>query len=133
MQITINNSFYKKLDEVVSRVDDEAIEAGEKIVDFAVRASPVKTGAYVDSFAVVSRGGGSGTRSRSSRNRPMEANPEGLRESVASALRTSVASFTPSEDGGFTLINRAPHAPVVELYHAVFEQTRSYAQGLFGR
>ena len=133
MQITINKNFYKKLDQFLESADEEAIIKGQEVVTYAVQISPVQTGAYVDSFAVVSRGGGSGTRSRSSSGRPKEPNPEGLRESVAAALRTSVSTMKPSETGGFTLTNRAPHASVVERRHAVFERTRSYAEGLFGR
>lgn len=129
IQVTVNKSFYDKLEAIENRAKELSVELGEKIVTRAVQLSPVDTGAYVESFSVVPRGSGGG-RMRSSRNKPKASNPEGLKAETIGRLKASVAAIDPVETGGFTLVNRAPHARIVERVenghgHLVFEQVRN--------
>jgi len=126
IQVTVNKSFYSKLEAIEEEAKEKAIELGQEVVSFAVGISPVDTGAYVESFSVVPRGS-SGGRSRTSKNRPKASNPEGVRGEAIGRLRSSVVAIDPNETGGFTLINRSPHARAVEYKHGylVFEQTRN--------
>lgn len=52
-QITINTSFYKKMDELENRVKHEVYSKGEEIVSYAVAISPVYSGAYVESLSLI--------------------------------------------------------------------------------
>lgn len=124
-QVTINSSFYKKMDQIHNSVKEKVWSKGEEIVSYAAAISPVKSGAYVESFSVVPRGAGGG-RSRSSNNRPDEPDKEGKKMGEASRLRSEVRSIDPLEENGFTLRNRAPHANEVEntLKHSVFLRTK---------
>lgn len=124
-QITINNSFYQKMDKVKNGVKETVWNKGEEIVSYAVAISPVQTGAFVESFSVVARGAGGG-RSRTSNNRPVlsPAEKEGKKEDEAARLRSEVRSVDPLEDKGFTLRNRAPHNKVVDDNHQVFLRTK---------
>lgn len=118
-QITINQSFYKKMEELQNSTKREVWDKGEEIVSYAAAVSPVQTGAYVESFSVVSRGSGGG-RSRTSNNRPILGDKEAKKQSEAERLRAEVRSIDPLESEGFTLRNRAPHNKEVEQKHNVF-------------
>lgn len=122
-QITINKSFYDKMDLIKNRTRDGVYSKGEQIVSYAVAISPVRTGAYVESFSVVERGAGGG-RSRSSNGRPVLVDKVGKKEEEAARLRAAIRSIDPLESGGFTLRNRAPHANDVESRHRVFAKTK---------
>lgn len=122
-QITINQSFYKKMDQLENQVKEKVWTKGEEVVSYAATISPVQTGAFVESFSVVPRGSGGG-RSRSSHNRPIVADKAGKKQEEAARLRAEVRAIDPLEESGFTLRNRAPHANAVEAKHAVFLRTK---------
>ena len=123
-QITINTSFYKKMDELENRVKHEVYSKGEEIVSYAVAISPVYSGAYVESFSVRPRGDSSG-RSRSSENKPELTLPakDAKKQDEAERLRQEVRAVDPLESEGFTLRNRSPHNKDVEQKHNVFLRT----------
>ena len=97
----------------------------EHVANYAVKISPVDTGAYVESFSMVKAGQGGG-RSRKSDVRPNGvkkgvggANPETFREVAKNQLREDIEGINikqmlEQEDVRFTLRNRAPHANTVE-------------------
>ena len=123
-QITINQSFYKKMDEIENRLKHEVYSKGEEIVSYAAAISPVKTGAYVESFSVVPKGAGGG-RSYSSKNRPdFLGSKDALKQDEAARLRSEIRSIDPLESEGFTLRNRSPHSKDVENKHNVFLRTK---------
>lgn len=114
IQVTVNNSFFNKIKQTEELLEEEAKELAYKIIDTTVNSSPVDTGAYMDSFSIVPRGS-SGGRSRTSRGKPRNQPWEPYASAAKSRLRASVAAMTLSENGGFTLVNRAPHARFVEF------------------
>ena len=59
-QITINQSFYKKMDQLENQIREKVWSKGEEVVSYAAAISPVQTGAFVESFSVVPRGSGGG-------------------------------------------------------------------------
>ena len=118
-QVTINQSFYRKMDELENIAKERILSKGEEIVSYAAIISPVQTGAYVESFSVVPRGAGGG-RSRSSDNKPIVADKQGKKLAEAERLKAEVRQIDPLESDGFTLRNRAPHANDVERKHNVF-------------
>ena len=124
-QVTINQSFYKKMDEIRNKAKEGIWLKGEEIVSYAAAISPIQTGAYVESFSVVGRGAGGG-RSRSSENRPVL--PIGAKDAKkqdeAARLRAEVRAIDPLEEDGFTLRNRAPHNKDVEKKHNVLMRTK---------
>lgn len=132
-QITINKSFYDKIDKMENRVKEEVLTKGEEIVSYAASISPVYSGAYVQSFSVVGRGAGGG-RSRTSgyipdveagtREREYKGDKNALKQDQAARLRGQVRDIDPLDEGGFTLRNRAPHNKEVEGKHLVFGRTK---------
>ena len=124
-QITINSSFYKKMDEMENRVKNEVYSKGEEIVSYAVAISPIYSGAYVESFSVRPRGDSSG-RSRTSNGRPELSLPakDAKKQDEAVRLREEIRSIDPLESEGFTLRNRSPHNKIVEKNHDVFLRTK---------
>ena len=141
-QVTINQSFYDKMDKLRDGAKEKAWTKGEEVVSYAVAISPVWTGAYVESFSVRARGNSSGRMRKSqynpdspeSVNRELKKSPSevaALKESEAARLREEVRSIDPLEQNGFTLRNRAPHAQLVEdkLGHAVFRRTKARFSG----
>lgn len=122
-QVTINQSFYKKMDALRNGVKERVWSKGEEVVSYAVAVSPVDTGAYVESFSVVARGAGGG-RSRTSNNRPSIVDKDSKKQEEAARLRADVRAIDPLEEGGFTLRNRAPHSNEVEQKHNVFLRTK---------
>lgn len=124
-QITINSSFYKKMEQMENRVKERVWAKGEEVVSYAAAISPVDTGAYVESFSVRSRGDGGG-RSRSSKRKPsLPSGAKGAKkQDEAARLRAEVRSVDPLEEDGFVLRNRAPHSGEVEKKHNVFLRTQ---------
>lgn len=129
-QVTINDSFYKKLGRIKELAEEEVKLRAKDIVDYAVDISPVDTGAYVESFSVVPRGAGGG-RMRSSKGRPRKQNRQAVQEQEKARLSQEIDTLDIAEAGGFTLRNRAPHANDVEYGenwirdgYYVFTQTR---------
>jgi hypothetical protein len=122
-QVTINQSFYNKLDKLRGDVKEKVWSKGEEVVSYAAAISPIQTGAYIESFSVVPRGSGGG-RSRSSNNKEVVADKEAKKLDEAARLRAEVRAIDPLETNGFTLRNRAPHANTVEDNHLVFARTK---------
>lgn len=102
----------------------EAVAASEvqkrlqEIGDYAIDVSPVDTGAYVESFSIVKAGAGGG-RSRTSKGKPRQQNPEAKKQQAKEQIAQDVAALNLKEDMAaaqtkYTLRNRAPHAKMVE-------------------
>jgi hypothetical protein len=117
-----NKSIQATFSRLKGRLNDmaeEKIEARlEDLADYAVRISPVDTGAYVNSFSIkrANQGGG---RSRTSDNKPTGQSPEAERQDAFNQLLTDIQALNISdmmEQGNvkFTLRNRSPHALDVE-------------------
>ena len=133
-QITVNSSFYKKMDEVENKIKEKVWTKGEEVVSYAASISPVYSGAYVKSFSVVARGGGGGRMRQSPYAQDYADNALGrkeyqgdkgaLKQGEAERLRASVRSIDPFESEGFTLRNRSPHNKIVEEKHSVFLKTK---------
>ena len=107
---------------VVNRINGAAASAVkqrlQEITDYAVDVSPVDTGAYVESFSLVKAGSGGG-RSRSSKGKPRQQNPEAKKQVAREQLASDIASLSIEDDLAesqtkYTLRNRAPHANTVE-------------------
>ena len=130
-QVTINDSFYKKIGGLKKAAEEQVKSRAEEIVDYAVSISPVDTGAYVESFSVAPRGA-SGGRMRSSKGRPKGQDRFAVQERQAARLKADLDKIDIAEAGGFVLRNRAPHAnnvetgagwPITEGYY-VFQRTK---------
>jgi len=109
-------------DRLKGRLNDMAEEQIENrledIADYATRISPVDTGAYVTSFSI-KRAGQGGGRSRTSKNKPRNQNPEQKRQEAYGQLLGDIQALNVSdmlEQGNvrITLRNRSPHARDVE-------------------
>ena len=133
-QITINSSFYKKMDEMENKIKEKVWTKGEEVVSYAAAISPVYSGAYVKSFSVVPRGGGGGRMRQSPYaqddadnalgRKEYKGDKNALKQGEAERLRASVRSIDPLESEGFTLRNRSPHNKIVEEKHSVFLKTK---------
>jgi hypothetical protein len=103
----------------IEQVAAEQIERRlEAVASYAVNISPVDTGAYVNSFSM-GRAGFGGGRSRTSKGKPPNQNPEAKKQEVFEALQgdikgMNIKKMLQQEDVRFTLRNRAPHANTVE-------------------
>lgn len=113
-QITINKSFYDDMGKLEEFAKSSVEDMGRDIVEYAVRISPVDTGAYVESFSVVPRGAGGG-RSRTSHGKPRGQNKNNSHQEAITRLNAELDAIDPLTSGGFTLRNRAPHANAVEV------------------
>jgi hypothetical protein len=116
MQVTAKKSLflpkkmlYEKVGEVVK---DKAIET----VSIAVNLSPVDTGAFVESWQVNPRGDRTAL-ARSAAGRPSlpASAKQAKREQEKTRLIERIGSFDTENLDGFTLTNRAPHIPLIEL------------------
>lgn len=112
LQVTVNKSLMSKLDAIKKDAEDQAKGIGIRVVTTAVEISPVDTGAYVESFSVVPRGAGGG-RSRTSRGKPRNQNPQVVKEEELKRLLAELDAI-PDISDGFTLRNRSPHSNFVE-------------------
>ena len=112
-QMTINNSFFNKLelvgDELVELVEDELVGLASTAVDL----SPVDTGAYVTSFSFVRKGSGGG-RSRTSNNKPTGQSISAMRDQGFSQLMSDIKTLDIKSTDGAVLKNRSPHSNDVE-------------------
>jgi hypothetical protein len=117
-----NKSIQATFSKIRGRLNDlaeEEIESRlEDIADYALRISPVDTGAYVNSFSI-KRAGQGGGRSRTSDNKPRGRSPEAEKQDAFGQLLTDIQALNISdmvEQGNvkFTLRNRSPHAADVE-------------------
>lgn len=87
-------------------------------VEVAIKASPVKTAAYVDSF------GFNGPQGFSSKNRQLSQDAGAAKARNLQRLLRDIDSL--SVDGPIVFTNNAPHADAVEIKHGhrVFAQVR---------
>jgi hypothetical protein len=109
-------------DKIENRVADEVEQKFDEIASYAVYVAvpdqSIDTGAYVTSFSIGKAGFGGG-RSRSSKNKPKNQNPQAMKDQAYSQLigdidRIDFKAMLESGDARFTLKNRAPHARDVE-------------------
>jgi hypothetical protein len=123
MQIGISQ-LVKRVETQLNEVRDVFLE---KMAEKAIMASPVDTGAYVESFTVTTISGGG--RSRSSHGRPRGQNVEAKKEEAFNQVLGDIAVL-PLDVTKVYLTNKAPHAPSVEGYHGVFAEVRNVASYL---
>ena len=115
MQVTVAQSFFKKIALLEEKVEQRVMEKASDIVTDAVDQSPVHTGAFVESWQINPRGERSRrARSSAGRNPLPEGAKEAKRETEKSRLLSRVASFDFSTLDGFTLTNTAPHNDFIE-------------------
>lgn len=125
MGVKINNSFYQKIDAINEKIESEVGEKFFAIARTAVLASPVDTGAFVNSWSFKDNLGGG--RSKSSRNKPrgVPDQPQKLTSLRNLAKDINVALSGDSKRGyrkvgieipvgEYYFLNRAPHAQKVE-------------------
>ena len=125
MGVKINNSFYQKIDAINEKIESEVGEKFFAIARTAVLASPVDTGAFVNSWSFKDNLGGG--RSKSSRNKPrgVPDQPQKLTSLRNLAKDINVALSGNSKRGyrkvgieipvgEYYFLNRAPHAQKVE-------------------
>ena len=115
MQVTVAQSFFKKIALLEEKVEQRVMDKASDIVTDAVDQSPVYTGAFVESWQI-NPGGERSRRARSSAGRtPLpEGAKEAKRETEKSRLLSRVASFDFSTLDGFTITNTAPHNEFIE-------------------
>ena len=115
MQVTVAQSFFKKIALLEEKVEQRVMDKASDIVTDAVDQSPVYTGAFVESWQINPRGERS-RRARSSAGRtPLpEGAKEAKRETEKTRLLSRVASFDFSTLDGFTVTNTAPHKKLIE-------------------
>jgi len=115
MQVTVAQSFFKKLDMLEQKVEQKVKKIASEIVTDAVDVSPVHTGAFVESWQINTRGDRS-RRARTSKGRsPLPEGAKGAkRETEKARLLSRVASFDFSKLDGFTITNTAPHNNLIE-------------------
>lgn len=111
-----------RLNDIAEEVIEERLE---DMADYAIRISPVDTGAYVESFSIKRAGSGGGRRKSSEarangvRKGTGGANPESFRAEAYKNLNADIQALNISdmlEQGNvkITLRNRSPHARDVE-------------------
>ena len=109
-------------DKIENRVADEVEQKFDEIASYAVYVAvpdqSIDTGAYVTSFSIGKAGFGGG-RSRSSKNKPKNQNPQAMKDQAYSQLigdidRIDFKAMLESDNTKFTIRNRAPHARDVE-------------------
>ena len=116
-------STFKSINDKIEKKTAGAVEQIiEDIAYYAIyRGVPdqaVDTGAYVTSFSIGPAGFGGG-RSRSSKGKPRNQNPQAMKEQGYSQLQSDISGINfvellKSGNAKFTLRNRAPHAYAVE-------------------
>lgn len=114
MKVKVNSrSLSLKLEEAERAAKEAAKAKVMKVASDAVRASPVDTGAFVESWSIVPKGSGGG-RSKSSKGKPRKQNRSAIQEQhIAQELPKDLAAHgeTIISSGGAVVRNRAPHGP----------------------
>jgi len=118
IQATMNSFKNKIEDKVAEEVEQRFDEIASYAVYVAVPDQSIDTGAYVTSFSIGPAGFGGG-RSRSSKNKPKNQNPQAMKDQAYSQLvadidRIDFEAMLESGNTRFTLRNRAPHVRDVE-------------------
>jgi len=116
MQVTVGKSFFKKMDAVTAKMGEVVKDRAIEIVSEAVNLSPVDTGAFVESWQVNPRGDRTAL-ARSAAGRPSlpAGAKQAKREQEKARLVGRIESFDTEKLDGFTITNRAPHIPLIEL------------------
>lgn len=135
MGAKINQSFYQKIDAISEKVEDEVGKKLFGVASTAVLASPVDTGAFVNSWSFKDNLGGG--RSKSSRNKPrgVPEQPQKLTSlrNLAKDINDALAGNSTKgyrktgieiPVGEYYLINRAPHADKVEDKYKIKSRVR---------
>lgn len=123
-QVTISPSFQAKMTKLEELVGDKIEEKLVSIANYAIEISPVKSGAFVESWSLVPIGSGPNRRI-SSDGRPdkdfMSAKSD-ARENVArdaARLKDRIV-----KDGGAALRNGSPHAKEVDKKYLTVTRVR---------
>jgi hypothetical protein len=116
MQVTVGKSFFKKMDAVTAKMGEVVKDRAIEIITDAVDSSPVDTGAFVESWQVNPRGDRTAL-ARSAAGRPSlpAGAKQAKREQEKARLVGRIESFDTEKLDGFTITNRAPHIPLIEL------------------
>ena len=117
-----NPSLQQKMAALQFKADELLKDKLEAIADYAVVVSPVKTGAYVESFSFAV--GAGRPRGKSSNNRPM-ANREAAMQDARTNLYSDIDKMDLTKSDKVTLRNGSPHAVEVEKKHSVFTKVRN--------
>ena len=118
IQATMEAFKNKIEDRVAAEVEQKFDEVASYAVYVAVPDQSIDTGSYVTSFSIGPSGFGGG-RSRSSKNKPKNQNPQAMKDQAYSQLigdidKIDFEAMLESGDARFTLRNRSPHARDVE-------------------
>ena len=125
MGVKINNSFYQKIDAINEKIESEVGEKFFAIARTAVLASPVDTGAFVNSWSFKDNLGGGRSKSSRNKSRGVPDQPQKLTSLRNLAKDINVALSGDSKRGyrkvgieipvgEYYFLNRAPHAQKVE-------------------
>mgnify|MGYP000043848733 FL=1 len=120
--LTINKSLDDKISMLQKMAEEEVKDRLEYIANYAVVVSPVKTGAYVESFSFAV--GAGRPRGKSSANRPM-ANRDAAMQDARANLYSDIDKMDLKKSDKVTLRNGSPHAVEVEKKHSVFTKVRN--------
>ena len=135
MGAKVNSSFYRKIEAVSEKIEDEVGKKFFAVARTAVLASPVDTGAFVNSWSFKDNLGGG--RSKSSRgkprNQPDQPNKLTALNNLAKDINTALAGSSTGGAvkggievpvGDYYLLNRAPHAEQVEKKYGITTKVR---------
>ena len=120
--LTINKSLDDKISMLQKMAEEEVKDRLEYIANFAVVVSPVKTGAYVESFSFAV--GAGRPRGKSSDGKKL-ANRETAMQNARGNLYKDIDKMDLKASSQVTLRNGSPHALDVEKKHSVFTQVRN--------
>lgn len=123
-QVTISPSFQAKMDKLDELLGEKIEEKLVSLGNYAVEISPVKTGAFVESWSLRPIGSGSGRR-RSSDNKPLKDNAS-AKADARTNIATDAARFSNeiADKGGAVLTNRSPHAKDVDMKYQTVGRVR---------
>lgn len=130
MKIIVNtNSVSAKLEAAEKALGEAMLGKVTAAARTAVQASPVDTGAFVESWSVVPSGSGGG-RSRSSKAPGRYSLPESAKQAVKDEQKQVVASDVRKhskvilEKGIAVIRNRAPHQPYIKQWGTIVSTVR---------
>ena len=130
MQVTVGKSFFNKINYITAKVGDVVKDKATEVITEAVNLSPVDTGAFVESWQINPRGDRTAL-ARSAAGRPSlpAGAKQAKREQEKARLIGRIESFDTEKLDGFTLTNRAPHIPLIELNNRI--KPESKPSGIF--
>lgn len=123
-QVTISPSFQKKMDKLDELIGDNIAEKLQSLGNYAVSISPVKTGAFVESWSIRPMGSGA-SRRLSSEGRPNKDYSQ-AKDDATSNIANDVARLKDRilKEGGATLRNGSPHAKQVDEKYMTVRRVR---------